>query len=1046
MRKYYIFIFQIIIFSCFSQNQESYQKYLSNFPKAPLTPNTYNFLKQGEVKIDEYTGSNHYEIELYNLKNNDIEIPITLKYTSSNGIKVTEEASWVGLGWNLTLPTIVQMVNDFDDLSVERRFIRPDYFKTYTPFVSDQQNIINDLSFYNYTNSSITSPIIAPEIQNGVKKSFYELSFYNGVSQRKEDIVNYVYDSEPDYFIVNLPGQQLKMTTVTDLYSPNDVLGIVKFKILNNLTYKAEKTAMGIKITDDKGNLYFFEEKEEVFNTDGTGTQFITNRNWFLTKIQNYNNQLITLNYDDKGDINHITQIAQRQNKNTGMNFDQGFTPFYYSILNYLSVNGNSFFNMDLDKLILTSNGIVTNTAKSLNITKGHKVISNIIFDSGKIEFNTSTRSDNNFFKLDNIYVKDLNNTLVKQIKFNYDYFLSANNPVSSKYNIVFYWTLFNEAHLKNRLKLTSVNTYEEKDYVFEYEQNLLPEKNSFARDYWGYANGKLTNTSLLPNMADIYPGFNDLGFVTLNNMNPDISYCKANILKKVIYPSGGSVEFDYELNSATNFFFDIVFDQTLRYGNGLRLKKKILNDDKGNLITEQLFYEDGKALLPKRLTRSNNQYKYGSVPNAYATSCNPPDWCSSQLFTIAYNALSNDSFISSDGFNFSDNVGYSRVTRKIIDNINNGAIEKEFYNKPLTPWFCSENFTLPSLYDSNTNNQNGNILKETFKNDLNITLKEITYMYNFYTSDIEYGIKLKSLGVKSIPYGMTISSGQYYDRSRCDYYCYINPNHFISCYLLGAYPIYAYDSKLSSVKEVLYLNGNPIENLTTFSYSPRRYLKMETKFNSDDVTESTTYIYSHENLSEPYMYEYSFINNVMGETVKELTTKNGQHIKTFNKSYEKNGITNNKIKPVNFFIQKDQNDIQNIAIINKYDNIGNILEFSQNNSPSIVMIYGYNKSLPIAKIENATYAQVQQYEANLQALSNGTDENALSTALNNLRSALPNAMVSTYTHKPLIGISTATDPKGDKQTYHYDSFNRLQFVKDKEGNILSENEYHYKN
>ena len=68
------------------------------------------------------------------------------------------------------------------------------------------------------------------------------------------------------------------------------------------------------------------------------------------------------------------------------------------------------------------------------------------------------------------------------------------------------------------------------------------------------------------------------------------------------------------------------------------------------------------------------------------------------------------------------------------------------------------------------------------------------------------------------------------------------------------------------------------------------------------------------------------------------------------------------------------------------------------------------------------------------------------SDALNNLRLALPNAMVSTYTHIPLKGVRTVIDPKGDKQTYHYDNFNRLQFVKDSSGNILSENEYHYKN
>lgn len=185
MRRYYKFIFQLFIFSCFSQNQESYQKYLSNFPKAPLTPSTFSFLKQGEVKIDEYTGSNNYEIELYRLKNNSIDIPIALKYTGSNGIKVTEEASWVGLGWNLNLPTVVQIVNDFDDFSVERNFRRPDYFKTYSQYVSDQQYLSLSQDIFNYTGSSITTPIIAPEIQNGVIKSYYELSFYNGVSRQK---------------------------------------------------------------------------------------------------------------------------------------------------------------------------------------------------------------------------------------------------------------------------------------------------------------------------------------------------------------------------------------------------------------------------------------------------------------------------------------------------------------------------------------------------------------------------------------------------------------------------------------------------------------------------------------------------------------------------------------------------------------------------------------------------------------------------------------------------------------------------------------------
>ncbi|MDC0009580.1 RHS repeat protein, partial [Winogradskyella sp.] len=108
----------------------------------------------------------------------------------------------------------------------------------------------------------------------------------------------------------------------------------------------------------------------------------------------------------------------------------------------------------------------------------------------------------------------------------------------------------------------------------------------------------------------------------------------------------------------------------------------------------------------------------------------------------------------------------------------------------------------------------------------------------------------------------------------------------------------------------------------------------------------------------------------------------------------------------------------------------------------------------PVAKIENATYTQVSSYVNNIKNKSNldddrcldssSCDEKNLRIALQSLRSNLPNAMVTTYTYDPLIGVTSITDSKGYTVYYEYDNLHRLVRVKDEDGKIMSENKYHY--
>jgi YD repeat-containing protein len=136
-----------------------------------------------------------------------------------------------------------------------------------------------------------------------------------------------------------------------------------------------------------------------------------------------------------------------------------------------------------------------------------------------------------------------------------------------------------------------------------------------------------------------------------------------------------------------------------------------------------------------------------------------------------------------------------------------------------------------------------------------------------------------------------------------------------------------------------------------------------------------------------------------------------------------------------------------------RYDNYGNIRESKSagSNMPT-VYLWGYKSQYPIAKIENATYEQVRtalgySNDNQVETLSNNDTPFSFDwTTINNLRTQLPNAQVTVYQYKPLAGITLITDPRGVKTTYEYDSFGRLQAIKDTNNKAIESYEYHYKN
>ncbi len=146
--------------------------------------------------------------------------------------------------------------------------------------------------------------------------------------------------------------------------------------------------------------------------------------------------------------------------------------------------------------------------------------------------------------------------------------------------------------------------------------------------------------------------------------------------------------------------------------------------------------------------------------------------------------------------------------------------------------------------------------------------------------------------------------------------------------------------------------------------------------------------------------------------------------------------------------LAKAAEPLENRLRYNLVDAYGHPLEVQQEGGTKVSYIWGYNKSLPVAKIENMDYLSIPSgLIENIEAKSEpGQSEVDLWNTLNALRNdnAFYGAMVTTLTYKQLLGVGSVTDPKGYATHYNYDSFGRLQNVTDADLNILSKNDYHY--
>lgn len=247
------------------------------------------------------------------------------------------------------------------------------------------------------------------------------------------------------------------------------------------------------------------------------------------------------------------------------------------------------------------------------------------------------------------------------------------------------------------------------------------------------------------------------------------------------------------------------------------------------------------------------------------------------------------------------------------------------------------------------------------------------------------------------------------------------------------------------------------LSKTSTFLYNyPKHYQMDIAETTVNDKTNKTFYTYSTEVESKTSMgyealstsefnavNELNLANRIVPIQVENTTVKNGSEIsKSVQRTLYK--TVNSLTMPSKVKAAKWNDNLDSQLEYHQYDASGNPLEISKAEAPHTVYIWGYDKQYPVAKLDNASYDDVE----NLSGFGSGFDlgGGGLSpTQKTNLRS-LPNALVTTYDYRPLVGLIAETDPNGNEMTYEYDDLNRLKFIRNSDGKILKEFNYKYKN
>ncbi|MGZ3874281.1 MAG: hypothetical protein ACXVJD_15260 [Mucilaginibacter sp.] len=989
---------QLLFFTAITFAQTSND--ILNGAAAP-SANAVSSINKGGYNVDLYTGRLAYHADINGFTVSKINIPLGLMFASS-GIKVKDVDGPAGIGWRLNAGGIIS------------RVVRS----------------LPDEAFYGYC---------GPNRTGGANAS----NFANPGSQWLTNIMNNIntqttWDSEPDQFFFSFLNYYGVFTLDPD---GNPVLqssyGLkVVYSPFNRTNGRMSGGNEDWILQDNDGNKYYFGDQavenssvtSHGLNANNTFTNnFISS--WYLSKIVTYDNQLISFGYQTFP--------------------SQTYTTYFNIIMGYQSGSGENYrpYNENTDitvsaPIYLSS---ITSSVYQINLRYSQTTATPYL-----LEVDASQ-----------------NNILEYKYHINY---ITINYPTYKRFEVA------------NISQLSPSTADSITLYRFTYSNTLLPDRNAVQSDYWGYTNLNTGTTDV--------PGSPISGACS---RAPNFLATNANILQTVTNAFGGQIVFTYELR-------DFAKNNLTTSGGGIRIKN-ISNTVNGLTTVTQYTYND-----PATGISSGQEYNdptnlhTGSPPSEYWTAQHPSGIADAADVEIGYSWVS---VTQPDGgatrYHFTNFSDYPDVGRELVTNSSgHGEIDPTTdaytFNFPLT----SKAFARGKMLSQELIDAHNNVIqKSTYNYMLSTPFGDVIWLKGYTRGFDNEGIHRADFSSQDLLLSSLTTTNNFYNSS----YALINSYSTTENY---TYTSYNGNNFIASKKKTL---SDGSVKTTTFRYPfniltsiptaptagmPMSFLVLNNIINKpvetvESVLSSAT---GNEIVTSVQLNRYSGIFSGIVKPSSSYRLKTQSLLKGAYVPYSVTPGASSETETI------DNANLEQVVVYYQYDGAGNIIELKNpyTNDGQTAFIWGYGSNFLIAKATNAHSNEIyyQSFEegvfSNLATggahsgshyisastylvgvpnpgsksyvisywyLSGGvwkysglipyTGSMTLSngTGYDDICIFPTDALLTTYTYEPLVGVTSSEDNKGQTTSYEYDEFKRLLNVRDMNNNILKNYSYY---